>query len=65
VGSGKEAVVTLGQQGVHDLAASILQIDDALALLPEDEQQAYRDAQQSVIDARRHAEANEGMRMIW
>lgn len=50
---------------MSELVAVLSQVDEAIKLLPEEEQQAYRDAQQSVIDARRHAEANEGMRMIW
>ena len=31
-------------------------VEDALAVLPEDEQRRYRECQQSVIDARREGE---------
>jgi hypothetical protein len=39
-------------------------LDDAQAELPKDEQDAYREAQQSVVDARRKAETHEGLLQV-
>lgn len=40
----------------EQIASLALSTEELLALLPEDEQRAYRECQQSVIDARRHGE---------
>lgn len=48
-----------GQSRVEDLerlAALLADPDAAIALLPESEQQRYREAQESVIEARRYAQ---------
>lgn len=39
-------------------------VEEAIKALPEDEQRAYRECQQSVIDARRSAERIEGQIVI-
>lgn len=41
-------------------AEALLDLEAAFKELPEAEQRAYKEAQQSVVDARRFAEANAG-----
>lgn len=50
-------------QTPDELLALASDIDRILESLPLEERQAYEDARQSVIDARRSANANEG-RMV-
>lgn len=38
--------------------------DKAMNALPEEERMAYREAQESVVEARRSAETNEGLLQI-
>lgn len=47
-----------------DLRAALITPDEAFRCLSEGEQQAYRDAQQSVVDARRSANRVEGEQML-
>ena len=42
------------------LANSVKDVESALKLVSAEERQLYLDAQQSVVDARRKANANEG-----
>lgn len=46
---------------VARLRDAVEHFEEAEASLPPDVQQKYRDALQSVIDARRHAETHEGL----
>jgi mono/diheme cytochrome c family protein len=55
-GSGEPLIKRMTDEQLAELAAVIMQVDDALASLSEEEQRAYREAQQSVIDARRAGE---------
>lgn len=45
---------------LEDLQDLVADPDEAADALPQDEQEAYREAQQSVVDARRKAETYEG-----
>jgi hypothetical protein len=57
-------VVDPKQLDVDELREALLHLDDAQAELPKDEQDAYREAQQSVVDARRKAETHEGLLQV-
>ncbi len=52
------------QREVEKLANSVKDVESALKRVSADERQLYLDAQQSVIDARRKAEADEGFLRI-
>jgi len=47
-----------------ELREVLSDVPAACAALPEQEQQRYRDAQQSVVDARRSAQTNEGLLQV-
>lgn len=49
---------------VDGLREAVMHLDEAEARLPADEQKAYREAQQSVVDARRRAETREGQLQV-
>lgn len=46
------------------LEHTLLNLAEACAALPSDELEAYRAAQQSVVDARRSAETHEGLLQV-
>ena len=50
-------------QSVGQLEAVLLDVEAAVAALPEEEQRAYREAQESVVRARREGERIAGE--IW
>ena len=50
-------------QSKCQIAKVLLDVEAAVASLPEEEQRAYREAQQSIVDARRSAERIEGQ--LW
>jgi hypothetical protein len=52
------------QLDVDVLIDAVIHLENAQAALPQDEQDAYRDAQQSVVDARRKAETHEGLLQV-
>jgi hypothetical protein len=47
-----------------DLQEAVGDPEKAIASLPEQDRDAYRDAQESVIEARRRAETTEGLLQI-
>lgn len=57
-------VVDPEQLDVEELRNAVIHLDDARAELPKDEQDAYREAQQSVVEARRKAETHEGLLQV-
>ena len=53
------------QRSAPELAELIFDdIDEAAGAVPAEEREAYRDAQKSVVDARRRAETTEGLLRI-
>ena len=55
----------LGERPLADLSRLVFEdLDEAVEALPLDEQETYREAGRSVVDARREAEANEGLLRI-
>jgi hypothetical protein len=57
-------IVDPEQLDVDVLRDAVIHLDNAQAELPQDEQDAYREAQESVVDARRKAETHEGLLQV-
>ena len=52
-------------EAVEELATLVFHnLNEAAESLPPEEQAAYRDAEDSVVEARRHAETKEGLLRI-
>lgn len=49
---------------LEELKEMVAAPEKAVEELPEDEREAYREAQQSVVDARRKAETHEGLLQV-
>lgn len=58
------ALLAAAREGFSALQETLKDVPGACAALPEAEQQRYRDAQQSVVDARRSAQTNEGLLQV-
>jgi uncharacterized membrane protein len=46
------------------LGALVSDLDGAVRSLPEDERRSYKEAEESVVDARRKAETHEGLLQV-
>lgn len=57
-------VLAAAQQEFSALQKTLKDVPAACAALPEAEQERYRKAQQSVVDARRSAQTNEGLLQV-
>jgi hypothetical protein len=53
--------IPTAQEDIARLVELASDVDRAAEALPDDERAAYSEAQQSVVDARRSAEAHEGL----
>lgn len=60
----KHPAETSSNQQVKKLLNIVQDVEKASRALPEEERQAYRTAQQSVVDARRRAELQEGLLQV-
>jgi hypothetical protein len=60
----KSATNTSGESRFASLEHTLLNLEEACAALPSAELEAYRAAQQSVVDARRSAETHEGLLQV-